>query len=243
MIRTAPSVEHRTKPPKTFVPPFATGDKLDRATFHALYLQTPKNFKAELISGVVYVASPVLHDHCEPHFRITHWLGLYLDSTPEILGHSNGSLLTDTDIELQPDLMAFRSSEAGGKVEVNAKGYMEGIPDLVIEVSNSSRNHDLVEKKASYETIGVPEYLILDVVYETVHAFRRTTRGLQPMTWVDQVWKSHVFPGLWLDVPAFFGKDSVQVRATLALGLATPEHAAFVAKLQAKAKKPKGKKR
>jgi hypothetical protein len=40
-----------------------------------------------------------------------------------------------------------------------------------------------------------------------------------------------VFPGLWLDPAALLRRDGKRVREVLDQGLATPEHAAFVAKL------------
>jgi hypothetical protein len=44
---------------------------------------------------------------------------------------------------------------------------------------------------------------------------------------------SRVFPGLWLNVPALLADDMPRVLATLQQGLATPEHAAFVERLNA----------
>jgi hypothetical protein len=42
------------------------------------------------------------------------------------------------------------------------------------------------------------------------------------------VFRSHVFPGLWLDGPALLARDSRRLLQTLDQGLATLEHAAFV---------------
>ena len=47
----------------------------------------------------------------------------------------------------------------------------------------------------------------------------------------DGVYRSEVFPGLWFDPVAFFAEDMDALIATLERGLATPEHAAFVARL------------
>ena len=49
-------------------------------------------------------------------------------------------------------------------------------------------------------------------------------------------YQSEVFPGLWLDPAALVRGDVPQVMAVLQQGLASPEHAAFVARLQAAAK-------
>jgi hypothetical protein len=49
------------------------------------------------------------------------------------------------------------------------------------------------------------------------------------------LYKSEVFPGLWLDPAALVRGDLASVLQTLQQGLASPEHAAFVARLQQKA--------
>ena len=46
------------------------------------------------------------------------------------------------------------------------------------------------------------------------------------------MFKSTVFPGLWLNVPALLRLDIRQVMATLQHGIETPEHTAFVQQLQ-----------
>ena len=45
------------------------------------------------------------------------------------------------------------------------------------------------------------------------------------------VYRSVVYPGLWLDTPAQLRGDLAAVVATLHRGLASPEHAAFVNRL------------
>jgi hypothetical protein len=57
----------------------------------------------------------------------------------------------------------------------------------------------------------------------------------------DGTLRSRAFPGLWLDPPAVFGKTTRRLIQVLRQGLASPEHAAFVAKLEARAKKRKSK--
>ena len=49
----------------------------------------------------------------------------------------------------------------------------------------------------------------------------------------DGLYRSRVFPGLWLDPQALLARDTRRLRAVLDQALATPEHAAFVAKLAA----------
>ncbi len=48
----------------------------------------------------------------------------------------------------------------------------------------------------------------------------------------DGVYKSEVFPGLWLNAPALLVGDMARVLAVLAQGIASPEHAVFVKRLE-----------
>jgi hypothetical protein len=49
----------------------------------------------------------------------------------------------------------------------------------------------------------------------------------------DGVLRSDVFPGLWLDPAALVSGDLARVLAVVQQGVASPEHAAFVARLNA----------
>jgi hypothetical protein len=52
----------------------------------------------------------------------------------------------------------------------------------------------------------------------------------------DGVWRSRVFPGLWLDGQALLAGNMKQVLAKLNQGIATREHQAFVDRLAAQQK-------
>ena len=45
------------------LPQLHSGDRLSREEFHRIYEQMPEDFKAELIGGIVYVASPMRLPH------------------------------------------------------------------------------------------------------------------------------------------------------------------------------------
>ncbi|XPM59754.2 MAG: hypothetical protein EDM05_021115 [Leptolyngbya sp. IPPAS B-1204] len=64
------------------VPPLESGDRLTRTEFERRYQATPEKFKAELIEGVVYVASPVRVFHGTPHAALVGWLTVYWAATP-----------------------------------------------------------------------------------------------------------------------------------------------------------------
>lgn len=48
----------------------------------------------------------------------------------------------------------------------------------------------------------------------------------------DGIFRSRVFPGLWLDAAALLAGDARQMLEVVERGTATPEHAAFVGRLQ-----------
>jgi hypothetical protein len=50
----------------------------------------------------------------------------------------------------------------------------------------------------------------------------------------DGVCRIRTFPGLWIHGESLFAKDSARLLSILEQGLATPEHGAFIAALQAR---------
>lgn len=65
------------------LPPLESGDRLTRPEFERRYAAAADIKKAELIEGIVYVASPLrLTPHAEPHSRLVTWLGTYTAFTP-----------------------------------------------------------------------------------------------------------------------------------------------------------------
>jgi hypothetical protein len=67
------------------VPILESGDRLTRHEFERRYQSMPHLKKAELIEGVVYVASPLRYSrHGQPHSDIMTWLGVYRAATPGI---------------------------------------------------------------------------------------------------------------------------------------------------------------
>ena len=52
--------------------------------------------------------------------------------------------------------------------DIGGVRHVEGVPDIVVEILSSDRNHDLVFKRRIYAETGVPEYWIFDPVNDTV---------------------------------------------------------------------------
>ncbi|EAW45610.1 Uma2 family endonuclease [Nodularia spumigena] len=213
------------------IPPLENGDKLTRHEFERRYHAMPNLKKAELIEGVVYVASPVrAKQHGKPHARIMTWLGTYEAATPGLEALDNTTVLLDTDNEPQPD--ALLRIEIGGQSRINKDDYVEGAPELIVEIAASSASYDLHEKLKVYRRNQVQEYLIWRV-YDHQFDWFRLQQGeyiqLQPNA--DNIICSQIFPGLWLDKTALLGGDLGKVLTIVQQGLASPEHEDFISRL------------
>jgi Uma2 family endonuclease len=218
--------------PKT-LPPLVASQRLDRATFHERYEAMPPETRAELVGGVVYMPSPLGNDHGERDQDISYWLGHYKWRTRGVRATLNATTQFGDYGEPQPDLQLRIPEELGGQSRVGG-GFVVGPPELVVEVSRASRKYDLGPKKVDYERAGVAEYLFVGLDPEEIRWYvRRDGRFAEMPPGDDGVFRSVVFPGLWLDSRAFFAEDTDALMATLERGLATPEHVAFVARLAA----------
>ncbi len=212
------------------------GDRLDRATFHALCSQMPEDFRAELVGGVVYVASPVSRRHAEVHGGLVAWLTTYAARTPGVGRADNGSVFVTDDDEPQPDALLYVRPECGGRVHYEGD-YRAGGPDFVGEVATSSVAIDLNRKFDAYERAGVREYVVLATRESDLFWFeRRDGRFVRRDMPADGVFRSAVFSGLWLNAAAALADDAAAVLDTLGAGLADPAHAAFVAELATRRK-------
>ena len=217
------------------------GSTMDQKTFHALYLKTPEGFKAELIGGVVYVmSSPVSLRHGKHHSRLMRWLCTYTDDTVGTEVGDNTTNVLGEESEPQPDAFLIIEPEWGGQTTIDKKEMVHGAPELVAEVAVTSAAIDLKAKKADYERAGVKEYIVVLVESETIRWFVRTGGGFaEHLPDSDGIIRSIVFPGLWLEPHAFFERPTRRLFHILDSGLASPEHAAFVAELKVRRKKGK----
>jgi Uma2 family endonuclease len=221
--------------PTERIPPLRHGDRLTRAEFERRYEAMPDLKKAELLEGVVYVPSPVsLLEHGQPHFRVIGWLNQYCDATPGVDGGDNTTLRLDLENEPQPDAFLMVLPECGGQARVEDEGYMAAAPELVVEVAASSASYDLGVKMRVYQRAGVREYVVWRVRNGAVDWFVLREDGYEPLEPdAAGLYRSEVFPGLWLDAAALIHGDRAGVNEALRAGLAAPEHAAFLARLEA----------
>jgi Uma2 family endonuclease len=216
--------------PTSAEPLLEHGYRLSRDEFERRYEQMPHINKAELIEGTVYVPSPVrAENHGEPHGVLGTWLGTYVSETPGIKFYDNSTVRLDLDNEPQPDLVLMKTPAKDGQARISEDDFIEGAPELTIEIVGSSHAYDLHQKKGAYRRNGVCEYIAL-VTGEK----RLVWWGLREGEYheiapdANGLLKSGVFPGLWLDTAALLRGDMKTVLVVLRRGLESPEHRAFV---------------
>ena len=207
------------------------GDRLSRDEFERRYDQMPHLKKAELIEGTVYMPSPIrARRHSIPHGCLARWLGSYVNESPGVECAVNPTVRLDLDNEPQPDLVLFKLPEKGGQARISSDDYIEGAPELVIEIVGSSASYDLHQKKNAYRRNGVREYLAWITGEQRLVWWELRGGEYQEIAASSPgLFKSGVFPGLWLDAAALLRDDKKAVFAALRRGLDSPEHASFVA--------------
>jgi len=198
--------------------------------FHRVYDAAPDGFRAELIGGMVYVASPLTRRHGTAHMPLSTLLFTYEGTTPGVESGNNTTILLGEKGEPQPDLYLRILPEYGGQSRTTPKDYVQGAPEFVAEIAYSSRAIDLHAKRNDYTRYGVLEYLVVSLRENKLRWFDlRTDRELQPEE--DGVYRIHAFPGLWIHGEGLLARDYQRLMPILEQGLATAEHTAFVAKL------------
>jgi Uma2 family endonuclease len=133
------------------------------------YLRLPDDGRRyEVLRGVLYVTAAPNPVHQFALRNLVRRLSVFLEDHP--LGEF---FLPPTDLILprgltapvQPDLFFIQGEDWKGTI---TSRYMEGVPDLVLEVSPSTRRYDRQTKLAVYAEAGVGEYWLADPLARTI---------------------------------------------------------------------------
>jgi Uma2 family endonuclease len=178
----------------------STATKYQLYTFEEFCDLVPEGHKADLIDGVIYMASP---DNIE-HHRINKWLSWLLESFlmenelgGEIFGYRIAFRLNASNGP-EPDLAYLKASG----IHLARRGYIDGPPDWVVEiVSPESVERDHIKKRRLFEQAGVPEYWIIDPIRERLTCLRigkgGSYRAIRPKKGSIGC---QVIPGFWLRI-------------------------------------------
>lgn len=182
------------------VAPFREGE----VQFEDFLALIPDGEKADLLDGVIYVASP---DNTDANdlavwlciilggFIETKELGkLYVSRVAYRIGPKHGP---------EPDL-GFVPKEIEDK---RRRGYIDAPPALAVEiVSPDSVARDYVLKRAVYEKAGVQEYWILDPDEQRATFLFLKEGRYEEVAPVEQIFSSAVLAGIHLDIRWLWAK-------------------------------------
>ena len=189
------------------------GDRLDRLEFERRY--TASNIKkAELIEGIVHVASPVrFTTHAKPHAQIVGWLGTYQAMKTFLKVGIEPTVRLDPDNEPQPDAVLFR---LGGNAQIDEDGYITGAPELIVEIAASTVSYDLRTKKRAYERNSVKEYIVWRTLDQQIDWFvLKNDQYVELTPDAEGIMHSQEFAGLRLHVSAILNGDMSTVLKAL----------------------------
>jgi hypothetical protein len=219
----------------TSIPPprLESGQRLARDEFDRRFDATPGLKKAELINGLVHVALPAPWTTvAAPRAELLTWLGVYHAATPGIEAGAHAHVRLDDCNEPQPDGALIVLPSHGGQARISADGYLEGGPELVAEIADGA----FELKRTVYQSHGVREYVVWRVLDKVIDWFVLRGGEFERLAADRAGWyRSEVFPGLWLDPAALIAGHLRTVFDVVRQGLASPEHAAFVAHLSQQA--------
>lgn len=131
----------------------------------------------EVIRGELYMSAAPRPLHQRVIFRLSYFLEAFLEEhkVGTAFGAPIDVLLPEKlGDPVQPDILFVRKD----RLDIVGETYIEGAPDLAIEVlSPSNPAHDRSLKYELYEEAGVPEYWIIDPHRRTVeiHVLRSGT--------------------------------------------------------------------
>ncbi|MEK6782864.1 MAG: Uma2 family endonuclease [Bacteroidota bacterium] len=131
-------------------------------TIMEVYKSLPTGTLAELIDNIIYMSPSPISKHQVILNKIN--VQLYTHLEKNNLGMV---YLAPLDVYLdeksnavQPDLSVVLN---GGKARVDENGFIQGVPDLIVEIlSTGNREYNLVKKKELYQRFGVKEYWVVD---------------------------------------------------------------------------------
>ncbi len=188
---------------------------MTREDFLARWERIPGLKQAELIDGLVHIPAPVCAVHSRLDSRVVTLLTTYADHSR---GCKSGHNATWLMLESSPQPDSF----LGRNVVPTQAKFCSGAPELAVEICVTSTEVDFGPKLALYQRAGVKEYITIETLLPKIIWRELVDGSYQPIAPdADGIYRSHEFPGLWLDSAALWADDGLRLTATLQAGLAS----------------------
>jgi Uma2 family endonuclease len=163
-------------PLQTAPPPAATWPEQGHWTYEDWLRLPDDGFRYEVLHGVLYMSPPPAVPHQDFQTELVSRMRLHARQgrLGIVLAAPVGVRLPGEPVPLQPDILFVRQERAS----IVGKEYVEGAPDLLVEVlSPSNWQYDRKEKFLAYQAAGVPEYWIVNVPDRMVEVSQRPDRA------------------------------------------------------------------
>jgi Uma2 family endonuclease len=191
---------HEVKPCVNQAMPRSPNTRTDRITVEEFYQLVPDGQKADLLDGVIYMASP-------DSIRSNDLTGFieYLMRGFNAARKLGGRVFV-TRVAYRLSKYTAPEPDVGyvgpNRVHLIRATDVKGGPSAAVEVvSRESKARDYIKKKRAYQKANVTEYWIIDPIKESVE-FNRLENGVYQVVALEDghIFQSTVLPGFWLDV-------------------------------------------
>jgi Uma2 family endonuclease len=172
----------------------------DLVTVGEFFEMIPAEQKADLLSGVIYLASPESIRANDLTGFLTCLMAAYKD-VRQVRGKVfiiRVAYCLSRYTALEPDVGYVGPS----RVHLIRRTFIRGGPDIAVEVvTRDSGYRDYVLKKRAYQKAGVSEYWIVDPIKDQAQFFRLRNGVYELVALEDgHIFRSEALPGFWLDI-------------------------------------------
>jgi Uma2 family endonuclease len=185
-------------------------------TFEDFCVLVKDGQKADLIDGVIYMASPDNNDANRLCVWLLTLMEMFVDEKD--LGDmfvNRSAFRLDESNSPEPDVAFVRKE----RLHLVQRGFTDGPPDLALEiVSPESVERDYTKKRLQYQRAGVLEYWIVDELEERLTLLRLASGGryreVRPR---KGVLTSEAMPGFWVRPEWLWQRPRPKLAAVLTL--------------------------
>jgi Uma2 family endonuclease len=164
----------------------------------------PAKQKADLISGVIYLAAPeAIRTSDLSCWLLSLMFGFVQQKNLGAICYSRVAFRLGDYDGPEPDIAFIRKE----RLQLCRRNYFDGPPDLAIEVvSPESEHRDYKLKRRQYEIGRIPEYLIVDEMEKKLVLLRLNRTRYREVKDAGTVVSCNALPGFWLR-PAWLWQD------------------------------------
>ena len=191
----------------------STATRTGHYTFDDFLLLVKEYEKADLLDGVIYMASPESTDDNKLGGWLYSLMRLFAEETDQGECYYTRVAFRITEKRGPEPDVAFVAKE---RLHIVEKGFIDGAPDIAVEiVSPDSVERDYDLKRNIYEAAGVKEYWIIDPDERRATFLQRQGEQFVEIKPKDDRYESQVLRGFYLKVEWLWSKERPSIMSIL----------------------------